>query len=182
MRLSLSVTAILALTCIAVPRASAEPLVTISCDKPNGFNISYGTTLKERLGARLNKQPEPPPALRGPEEDGYSGKPTFVIDANRKDMTVIWAELPEDVELRKRAKELNIPQLPPPPATQATIVFYIPDQISAIDAEPWSIMTYSFFPTLGTVFIGEQKKQPGANSTTQLATFAHCEFSWTNPK
>ena len=119
MRLPLLTTTMLALACIgATPNADASPLVTISCEKPNGFNIEYGTTLSERVGARVNKQPQPPPTLRGPNEDGYSGKPTFIIDANRKDMTVIWSELPEDVEFRKRAKELNIPQLPHPPATQ----------------------------------------------------------------
>jgi hypothetical protein len=114
----------LALTCTAVPKAKAEPLVTISCDKPKGFNIAYGTTLKERAEAREKKQPEPPPKLTRPNEDGYLGTPTFVIDSNKKDMTVIWAELPEDVRLRKQAKELNIPQIPPPPATDAIVVLF----------------------------------------------------------
>lgn len=95
-------------------------------------------------------------------------------------MTVIWAELPEDVELRKQAKELNLPQTPPPPATDAIIVLFSTDQISAIEAEPWSIMTYSFFPKMGTAFISEQYIQFGKD-TRQMATFAHCEFSWTNP-
>jgi hypothetical protein len=57
--------AALALACIAMPKAEAEPLVTISCDKPKGFNIAYGTTLVERADAREKKQPEPPPKLRG---------------------------------------------------------------------------------------------------------------------
>jgi hypothetical protein len=96
-------------------------------------------------------------------------------------MTVVWAELPEDAELRKRAKEMNIPQLPPPSASDATVVLFSRDQISAIEAEPWSMTTYSFFPTLGTAFIGQQAMQPGSKNTVQLATFAHCEFSWTNP-
>jgi hypothetical protein len=156
MRLCLSVIAIFILTCIAVSKAQAEPLVTISCEKPNGFNISYGTTLMERLDARQRKQPEPPPALRGPNKDGYAGTPTFVVDSNKKKMIITWAELPEDVELRKKAKELNIPQLPPPAATEAYVVLFFDDHIIAVNAEPWSIMTYSFFPTLGTAFIGEQ--------------------------
>jgi len=174
--------AVIVLTCIAVTNAEAEPLVTISCDKPTGFNIRYGTTLKERVEAGGNKQSEPPPKLRGPVEDGYLGRPTFIIDSNRRDMTVVWAELPEEVELRKRAKELNLPQIPPPPATDATVILFFKEHISAIEVEPWSIMTYSFFPTLGTAFIGQQAMQPGSKSTIQLATFAHCEFSWTNPK
>jgi hypothetical protein len=162
--------------------ADGEPMLTISCDKPTGFNIAYGTSFKERLEASEKKQPEPPPALTGPNEDGYLGKPTFIIDSNRKKMTVIWAELPEDVELRKQAKQFNMPMMPPPPAADGAVVLFFQEQISAVQVEPWSIMTYSFFPTIGTAFIGQQWMQPGSKSTRQLATFARCEFSWTNPR
>jgi hypothetical protein len=41
-------------------------------------------------------------------------------------------------------------------ATDATVVLFTDDQISAIEVSPWSIMTYSFFPKLGTAFIGQQ--------------------------
>jgi hypothetical protein len=74
--------------------------------------------------------------------------PTFIIDSNEKKMTAIWAEPPEDAELRKRAKELNVPQMPPPPATEATVVWFTKEQISAIQVEPWSITTYSFYPNI----------------------------------
>jgi hypothetical protein len=161
--------------------ANAEPLVTVSCDVPKGFNIAYGTTLLERAEAREKKQPTPPPALSGPNKDGYSYKPTFVIDANRKDITVVWAETAEDIKIRTFLKEQNITHYPPPPATVAAVALFMPDQISAIESEPWSIMTYSFFPKLGTVFIGQQTMSPGSKDITELATFAHCEFSWTNP-
>jgi hypothetical protein len=84
--------------------------------------------------------------------------------------------------LRKQAKKFNLPQMPPPPASDATIVLFMKEQISAIQVDLWSIMTYSFFPTVGTAFIGQQFIQIGSKSTRQLATFAHCEFSWTNPQ
>ena len=96
-------------------------------------------------------------------------------------MTVIWAESSTDVATRKLLKESKIPPMPPPPATIATIVSFMSEQISAIEAEPWSIMTYSFFPTLGTVFIDDQFFDVAQKNTMQIATFAHCEFSWTNP-
>jgi hypothetical protein len=160
-------------------KANAEPLVTISCEKPAGFSIQYGTPLTERVWAERNKQPEPQPTLRGPTKDGFSRKPTFVIDSDRKNMTVIWAESPDDVEERKARKELKLPPIPPPPATEAIIVSFITGQISAIEAEPWSIMTYSFFPTFGTVFIAGQFFDIAQKDTTQIATFARCEFSWT---
>jgi hypothetical protein len=162
-------------------RANAEPPLTISCEPPDGFNIGYGTTITERIAADQKKQPEPPPTLRGPTKDGYSRKPTFVIDSNRKNMTVIWAESPDDVEVRKLAKKFNLAPIPPDPATEAIIVSFMSEQISAIEAEPWSIKTYSFFPTFGTVFIGEQLFDVAQKNTRQIATFAHCEFSWTNP-
>ena len=172
---------ILVLASFVMPKAKAEPLVTISCDKPNGFSIGYGTTLIGRFEASKKNQPEPLPALRGPNKDGIAATPTFVIDSNKKKMTVVWAQLPGDVELSKRAKETNTPQPLPPSASDATVALFSRDQISAIEAEPWSITTYSFFPTLGTAFIGQQAMEPGVKNTTQLATFAHCEFSWTDP-
>jgi hypothetical protein len=169
--------------CFAVlGKASAEPILTISCDKPNGFNIAYGTSLNERFDASQKNQPEPPPALSGPNKDGYLGKPTFVIDSNKKNMTVIWGELPEQVELREQSKRLNLPTLPPPAATHATVVLFLDEQISAIEVVPFSIMTYSFFPTIGTAYIGQQSMQPGSKSTTTLATFARCQYSWANPR
>lgn len=49
MRLFLLIIAIIILTCAAARNAQSEPLVTISCEKPNGFNIAYGTSLTERV-------------------------------------------------------------------------------------------------------------------------------------
>jgi hypothetical protein len=181
MRWHLGMIATLALISIVVPKAEAEPLVTISCEQPKGFDISYGTTLKERFEAEEKNRSEPPPTLRGPTEDGYLGTPTFVIDSNRRKMTVVWANLPKDEDRKKFEKKWNIPPLPPPPATDATVVLFFKEQISAIEVQAWSIMTYSFFPTLGTAFFGQQAFQPGSKETSQLAAFAHCEFSWTNP-
>ena len=179
MRLSLSVTAILMLAYIGIPRANAEPLVTISCDKPNGVSITYGTSLQERVEAREKNQPEPPPTLTEPTKNGYTALPTFFIDSNKKKMTVTWAKLPED-EAKKVAKERDLLTIPPPPATEATVVLLTDDQISAIETDLWSIMTYSFFPKIGTAFIAQQAMQPGTKSTMEIATFAHCQFSWTN--
>jgi hypothetical protein len=65
-----------------------------------------------------------------------------------------------------------------PTATDATVVLFLDEQISVIEVAPWSIMTYSFFPKIGTAFIGQQAMQPGSRDATQLATFARCEFAW----
>ena len=65
-------------------------------------------------------------------------------------MTVIWTKPPEDAEARKVDKERDLLTIPPPPATEATVVLFTDDQISAIETDLWSIMTYSFFPKIGT--------------------------------
>ena len=51
---------VLAWLCIGVAfTAKAEPLVTISCEKPEGSSITYGVPLKERLDALAQEQPGP---------------------------------------------------------------------------------------------------------------------------
>jgi hypothetical protein len=181
-RSAVLVTVIMVACSATFAKANAGPMLTISCDKPNGFNIAYGVSFAARVEAEQKNQPEPSPALTGPNKDGYSGKPTFIIDSNRTKMTVVWAELPEDIQLRKQAKELGIPQMPPPPASDATVVGFMEQQISAIEVEPWSIKTYSFFPKMGTAFISQQWMDMGLKDSRQMATFARCEFSWANPR
>jgi hypothetical protein len=174
MRLSLLVTTMLALAYFgAVPRALAEPLVAISCDKPKGFVIEYAPPYEGRIEAIEKKLPMPPPVLTGPtESDFYPGKVRFVIDSDKRKMTVIW----DNEEFRKKA---NMPQLAPPPATNATVVHFRPWQIFAIELEENQIWSYSFFPKLGIVFISQQAGL--VVDARDISTFAHCQFSWTNP-
>jgi hypothetical protein len=64
MRLLVLSIATLALICgYLASKADAEPLVTISCEKPNGISIKYGTSLLEHSEASKKNQPEPPPSL-----------------------------------------------------------------------------------------------------------------------
>ena len=65
---------VVTLTWIAsAAHAYAEPLVTIICDKPNGFNIKYGVSSTERLKDKLNGHPELPKLkLRGPVPHAHS--------------------------------------------------------------------------------------------------------------
>src|SRR4030095_4514332 len=94
------------------PKAIAEPLVTISCEKPEGVSMAYGVSLTDRMNASANNQSgNIKPSLKGPTKDGYRGKPTFVIDSNKKSITISWTELPEDAQLQKQAKEAGLPQL-----------------------------------------------------------------------
>src|SRR5262244_4665026 len=133
------------------PRAIAEPLVTISCEKPEGVSMAYGVSLTERMNGSANNQSgKIEPSLKGPTKDAYRGKPTFVIDSDKKNVAISWTEFPEDPELQKQAKESGLPHLPPVPAARGSIVGFFDEQISAVQAEPWSIMTFSFLDRKST--------------------------------
>ena len=160
------------------PKAIAEPLVTISCEKPEGVSMAYGVSLTDLMNAAADSQS----SLKGPTKEGYRGKPTFVIDSNKKTITISWTELPEDAELQKQAKAAGLPQVPPVPAAEGTVVQFFTEQISAVQVDPWSIMTFSFFPKLGTTFISQQAIDLASKNTHQAALFAHCEFSWSRPQ
>jgi hypothetical protein len=67
-------TGVAAWLCIGVAfTAKAEPLIKISCEKPEGSSITYGVSLTERLDAAAKEQPEPiNPTLRGPTKNESS--------------------------------------------------------------------------------------------------------------
>lgn len=167
------------LTISLAPSAIAEPLVTISCEKPEGVSMAYGISLAERMNASGAKVE---PSLKGPTKDEYRGKPTFVIDTDKKTIGISWTEFPEDPELLKQAKESGLPHLPPVPAGRGSIVEFFDEQISAVQAEPWSIMTFSFFPKLGMAYINQQAISLASKNTHQVASFARCQFSWMRPQ
>jgi hypothetical protein len=171
------------LTIALSSNAKAEPLVTISCEKPEGVSMAYGVSLAERMNAPAGGQSgKIEPSLKGPTKDEYRGKPTFVIDSDKKNVLISWTEFPEDPELQKQAKESGLSHLPPVPAARGSIVGFFDEQISAVQAEPWSIMTFSFFPKLGIAFISQQAISLASKNTHQVASFARCEFSWTRPQ
>jgi hypothetical protein len=165
------------------PKAGAEPLVTISCEKPEGVSMAYGVSLNDRTNAPANSQTgKVEPNLKGPTKDAYRGKPTFVIDSNKKSIAISWTQFPEDPELQKQAKEGGMSQLPPVPTAEGSVVQFSTEHISAIQTEPWSIMTFAFFPKLGTAFISQQAINLASKNTHQVASFARCEFSWARPQ
>jgi len=175
--------ALCAVLTIALSRqATAEPLITISCKKPEGVSMAYGVSLDDRMNASASSQSKIEPSLKGPAKDAYRGKPTFVIDSNKKNISISWTELPEDVGLQKQARDAGLPQLPPVPVAEGTVVQFSSEQISAVQTAPWSIMTFSFFPNLGIAFISQQAINLASKNTHQVASFAHCEFSWSRPQ
>jgi hypothetical protein len=160
--------------------STAEPLVTITCHEPAGVSMQYGVSRSELVKAAMDGKPEPEPSFKGPTKDEYLMNPTFVVDSSKKKVTISWAESASDQELRKQAKELNLlPPSPPPPATEASVLMFMPDQISALEVKPPNATTiYSFFPRLGTAFFTTQAHELGGRNTQQMAVFSLCEFSW----
>ena len=158
----------------------AAPLVTISCDTPKGSRMEYGVSSPERVQAEIGKNPAPKPHLKGPMADGYLTRPTFIVDSTKKKLTVIWSESEADLKQKEESKKLGVPYCcSPPPATDAEVAIFTPDQISALQITvPNDVTVYSFFPKLGTAFITSQGIDAWKKNADVLSFFATCEFSW----
>lgn len=163
--------------------SSGEPLLTIACDEPKGTRMEYGASVQERVRAEIDKKTEPKPQLRGPTKDGYDMRPTFVVDSGKKKLTVTWAESAHDAKLRKDLKAANLPAPSLPPATEAKIVLFSPDHISALEViSPNAVTVYSFFPKLGSTFFTTQAHELSGKDTRQMSVFSVCQFSWSNSR
>ncbi|MBI3902551.1 MAG: hypothetical protein HY306_06355 [Nitrosomonadales bacterium] len=158
----------------------AEPLVIITCHEPMGSSMEYGVSSFERVQAAIDKKQKPTKShFKEAIKNGYERKPTFIIGSDKKKATIVWAESAEEAKQRELAKSVNVPYCcSPSPATDANIVMFTPDQISALQVDTGIVTLYSFFPKLGTVFIASQYTEPSGKNSTQLSTFAECEFAW----
>lgn len=139
---------------------SAGPLVTITCEQLRGTTQNYGVTPAEAIKAASDHKPRPSNHLAAPLDDGFSGKPTFVVDSNRQKLTLVW---------------------PPDAARELPVVRYSPLVITALDAHPGRdgvAMLYSFYPKLGIVFVAQHYLDTVGPYASQGAFFAKCEYSW----
>jgi hypothetical protein len=100
---------VLAIVLLLAPLVcAAEPLVTIACELPKGLTQDYGVSGSERMKAASERKPPPADHLSGPIKDGFNAKPTFIVDSNRKKLTLIWAETGGEAALRELAKEHGV--------------------------------------------------------------------------
>jgi len=65
------------------------PLVTITCESPKGLTQDYGVTGAQRMQAAGDHKPQPAAHFSGPYEDGFTGRPTFIVDSDRKMLTLL---------------------------------------------------------------------------------------------
>jgi hypothetical protein len=145
--------------------------------RPSAKIDSVRWTIRDLAEAKQNHRPEPEPRLKGPTQDGYDERATFVIDADQKNMTVVWTESPETVAARKLARQQGVRSWTAPEAVNATVLSFDLLQISAVSVEP-VLTTYAFFPSKGVAFFAQHFFHGGMTSVVQLATFSTCEFTW----
>ena len=169
-----------AVALLQIGAANAKPLLTAACEQPLGPSLNYGVSPHERAEASTNHLKEPTQAkLKISEKDGFLRKPTFIIDENKKDATVVWLENSEEAKEREQAKAANVPYCcSPPPAKTVKIVLFMPEQITFADIETNDATIYSLYPELGSVFISRQSIEPSGKYSTQMSTFAKCTIVW----
>ena len=171
--------------------ATAHPLLTISCDIPKGSSLEYGVSIPELAQIEGTSAPAPKPHLKGPKANGYTSRPTFVVDSNKKLLTITWSMSDTDVERMKYSKEHGMDFCcGPPPAGDASILLFNSNQISAIQVESLTggnrVTLYSFFPKLESAFITWQGIDvwgidPNNQNSDQSALFSTCKYSWNAP-
>lgn len=159
------------LACVFPLLSIAAPVVTISCDIPKGSSMEYGESSYDRVKSAIDKKPVPKPRLIVNKADGYTERPTFIILPTKKKLIVTWE------------KELGSPSGLTNPTSEAEVVIFTPDHISAIDILPPFVVTmYSFFPKLGTMFVTEQGTDVLGKNSSQRSFFATCTYTWGNRK
>lgn len=130
------------LVCLFPLLSVANPVVTISCDIPKGSSMEYGESSYARVQSAIDKKPVPKPGLVVNKADGYEERPTFLIDSTKKKLIVTWAESDVELQQRKQAKELGVPYCcSPNPTSEAGVVIFTPDHISAIEITPPHVVT-----------------------------------------
>ncbi len=159
---------------------SAEPLITINCEAPKGVSQDYGVPGAERVRAATEHKPQPADHFTGPYQDGFTAKPTFIVDSSRKKLTLLWAESAGEKALCELSKQLGH-KWEPDPAREVRVIAHSPEFITAIDAHAGrneGAVLYSFYPKLGVVFVAQHYLDINGSDAAQSAFFAKCEFSW----
>ncbi len=117
-------------------RAAAEPpLVTITCDDPEGFLVVHGQNLLR--GPGIHHEAE--------TAERFGSKPTFILDPLRpKKLIVLWGSyIPPGVS-RALVQALDLEGK----VEEAEIVFHDERQITAIQLYEYGVNTYTLYPRI----------------------------------
>ncbi len=135
---------------------AAKPLLTVTCDAPQGVDMSYGSGL---LGLR-----------EGHVETSSVGypdvHPAFLIDE----------DTPQRLLVTFGAQPAR--QEPPAPAQpfEASIIYTTDDQITAVAPRGEAVWMYSFFPKLGIGYFTTHNHIPFGYTSRSVSTYALCHF------
>jgi hypothetical protein len=142
----------------------ASPLVTIHCEVPKGITQRLTQSAKENGAAA--------------EQDGFNAQVTFVVDSSRTKATQLWTETAGEKALKhygwkaEAAREIPVASFSP-----EMIVVFSAHAGRNDGAELWT-----FYPSLGAVFMTQEYLTVDGATASQSAFFAKCEFSWSAPQ
>ena len=149
------------LSAITTNFASAEPMLTVTCDSPKGKRYDYGKGL---LGHEKTKFQE--------SADSFTdSNPIFVLDNNTPtELSVIWGDT------KSIPKAMQRPTI----AAQHPIVPFSKGQITAVNDYDNGVWVYSLFPKLGYAVFTRQSNWAEGQHATGSVLYAKCEFAFRN--
>ena len=146
---------IIFMTLLIAVLAEAEPVLTVTCNPPQGTRFDYGTGL---FGTGMKVETN---------KDGYRGvTPVFVIDdAKPNKMLVIWGE----TKTLGPAAETR--------AAEAIIIYQTVDQIIAVESYEVGAWLYSLYPQLGIGYFSRHSHQYKGTVSVGVIFYSLCKFS-----
>ena len=154
------------LSCLLLPgRTPASPLVTIECDAPTGQRFDFGPPPE----TWFNPTPAVPQLTES--RDRYTGvHPVFVIDSTSPNkMTVVWGDT-----------QAGGVTPAPTAATEAAVLLFNTDQITAVEVDPHGVYMHSFFPKLGIGYFASHRHRDlmATTGTYAQSLTARCRFAF----
>jgi len=150
----------LVLLIVVVCRAAlaAPPLLTMTCEDPQGTETSYGPGLLEIRDLTVDTRPTVSPGTHL----------TFVIEADQPQrMHVTWDPLPAAPAAERE----------PARTFDATVIATTDNQITAVQQRAEGVWMYSVFPKLGIGYFSAHNHVPFGSTSRSLALYARCRMT-----
>jgi hypothetical protein len=135
---------------------AATPLLTVTCEAPQGVDMSYGSGLLGLQEDRVETASVAYPDLH----------PTFVVEDDK----------PQRLLVTFRAQSARQGSPEPEPAIEAAILYNTDDQITAVAPRGEAVWMYSLFPKLGMGYFVTHNHIPFGYTSRSVATYAQCRF------